>query len=146
MSVGMRRVCAWLIGAVCLLVVIALVTVASIDREVGESVSILISGVTALIGLAVSVVTLLMNPTTATQTPVGRIARIRARGQGSIAAGGDIRGNAIGKGSKVTDPTHAVPATRRSAAPERDVVTKGTGALSAGGDIVDNALGEDSER
>lgn len=146
MSIGARRLCAWLVGAVCLVAVIALVIIAIFDLQVGDGTSSVIGGITALIGLAISVITLLMNPANVASRSPARLAKIRARGRGTIAAGGDIRGNAIGKRAKVAGPMSPAPSSRGSSTRERDITAKGAGATGAGGDIVDNAIGEDSER
>lgn len=69
--------------------------------------------------------------------------RVRG-GRGSVVAGGNITGSAIGNNSKVTGP-HTAPsstAARRNA----DDVRAGRDGIAAGGDITDSALGEGSER
>ncbi|MEU5520820.1 hypothetical protein ACIQCD_18915 [Streptomyces sp. NPDC093250] len=141
MSTGARRIVAWLVGAVCLAVVIWLVVTAVLDLPTGDSTASVVGAVVAVIGLGLSGITLLRTSGSTGPGPV----RVRARGTGTIAAGGDVRGNAVGARAKVTGAT-GTPAGGRPARGERDVRARGTGAIGAGGDIADNALGEDSER
>ena len=150
MSVRSRRVSAWLIGAACLVAVVALVLTAIFNLEVGDRTASVIVGVTALVGLALSVITLLKTPSDVHDgQPGARRSTVRSQGRRAIAAGGDIRGNAIGKAAKVIARPD-LPATSSSDDSQsmsgRDISATGTGALSAGGNIVDNAIGENSER
>jgi hypothetical protein len=122
------------------LVIIGLVVTAVLDLQVGDSTASVVAAVAAVVGLAISVVTLILNSAKRSANP----ARVRSRGRGAIAAGGSIRGNAIGKDAKVTGPVSSAPPPP---APRRgDVSARGTGAMGAGGDIADNAIGEGSER
>ena len=149
MSVRARRICAWLVGSACLAAIVALVLTAILDLEIGDRTSSVVAGVTALVGLALSVITLLRSPNSAQGGLLGPgRATVRSRGRRAIAAGGHIRGNAIGKGSKVTGSDIAAGSYSDEARsiPDREVSAQGTESLSAGGDIVDNAIGEDSER
>ncbi|MFE7902022.1 hypothetical protein ACFU3E_31885 [Streptomyces sp. NPDC057424] len=146
MSTGARRIVAWLVGAVCLAVVSWLVVTAVLDLPTGDSTASVVAAVVAVIGLGLSGITLLRTPGSTGSGPgSGRTLRVRARGRGSIAAGGDVRGNAVGARAKVTGATGG-PAGDRPGRGERDVSARGTGAIGAGGNIVDNAIGEDSER
>jgi hypothetical protein len=146
MSVRTRRVCAWLVGTLCLLVIIALIVTAVFDLGIGDSTSSVIAGIAAVIGLAISTITLIMNSAKSPTGSSGMVARIRSKGEGALAAGGSIRGNAIGKNSKVTGPVSASPPAAAPAPHGSDIRAQGTGAISAGGDIADNAIGESSER
>ncbi|MET9872219.1 hypothetical protein ABZZ16_40080 [Streptomyces sp. NPDC006386] len=146
MSTGARRIVAWLVGAVCLAVVVWLVVTAVLDLPTGDSTASVIAAVVAVIGLGLSGITLLRTPGSTGSAPGGgRTLRVLARGRGSIAAGGDVRGNAVGARAKVSGPA-GPSAGGRPARGVRDVGARGTGAIGAGGDIVDNAIGEDSER
>jgi hypothetical protein len=147
MSVGTRRVCAWMVGTLCLIIIVGLIVTAVFDLQIGDSTSSVIIGVTAVIGLAISTITLIMNSAnTPTGSSAAMPARIRSKGRGALAAGGSIRGNALGKNAKVIGPMSAAPPTAAPATPGSDVSARGTGAMSAGGDIADNAVGEESER
>jgi hypothetical protein len=88
-SVGTRRVCAWLVGTVCLIMVVALIVTAVFDLKIGDSTSSVVAGVAAVIGLAISAITLIMN---SANTPTGSSAampgRIMSKGRGALAAGG----------------------------------------------------------
>ncbi|MEU5328748.1 MULTISPECIES: hypothetical protein [Streptomyces] len=142
MSSTARRVIAWSVGAVCLATVIWLVAAASLDLRTGDSAASVVAAVVAVIGLALSVVTLLRTP--GGTTPATRRS-VRVRGRGAVGAGGDVRDNAFGPGAKVTGaPTPASVRPAGAASPDVDV--RGRGAVGAGGDVAGNALGEDSER
>ncbi|MEU0204218.1 MULTISPECIES: hypothetical protein [unclassified Streptomyces] len=145
MSTGARRIVAWLVGAVCLAVVVWLVVTAVLDLPTGDSTASVIAAVVAVIGLGLSGITLLRTPGSTGSAPGGRTVRVLARGRSSIAAGGDVRGNAVGARAKVSGPAGPT-AGGRPARGVRDVDARGAGAIGAGGDIVDNAVGEDSER
>lgn len=104
------------------------------ERTVG-----LVGAVVALLGLLVSVISLFRS------TSGGPTAGRRVRGgRGSVVAGGNITGSAIGTNSKVTGP-HTTPS---STAPRQnaDDVRAGRDGIAAGGDITDSALGDGSER
>ncbi|MFE2534709.1 hypothetical protein [Streptomyces sp. NPDC059371] len=145
MSAGVRRVLAWIVGGVCLTAIVGLVAVAVLDLDEGDRTASVVGAVVAVIGLALSVIILLMTPAGGTQSANV----VRAQGRGALAAGRSVQGNAIGKGAKVTIAPTPPPAPPAGAAPpagRRDVTARGEGAVSAGEDIVDNAIGEDSER
>lgn len=144
MSTGARRIVAWSVGAVCSAVVVCLVVTAALDLPVADSTASVVAAVVAVIGLGLSGITLLRDRGSSGPGG-GRTVRVRARGRGSIAAGGDLRGNAIGARSTVTGAA-GPPAGGRAARGGQDVSARGEGAVGAGGDIVDNAMGEDSER
>jgi len=145
-STGARRIVAWLVGTVCMAVVIWLVVTAALDLPTGDSTASVVAAIVAVVGLGLSGITLLRNPGRTGSGPGGgRNVRVRARGKGSMAAGGDLRGNAVGARAKVSGAT-GTPAVGRPARGGHDVGARGAGALGAGGDIVDNAIGEDSER
>lgn len=148
MSVRARRVCAWLVGAACLVAIIVLGLTAVLDLATGVQTASVASGVVALIGLATSVITLLATSGTASDRRRTSSLSVRSRGRGAVAAGGDVRGNVVGRGARMSSPPHTAgpPATAGPAVTERNVSARGTGALGAAGDIVDNAIGEDSER
>ncbi|NKQ24137.1 hypothetical protein [Streptomyces galbus] len=147
MSTEARRIAAWSVGAVCLAVVIWLVATAVFDLPRGDSTASVVGAVVGVIGLALSAATLLTNPAaTGTWSRGRRISKVRAHGRGSIAAGGDVRGNAIGARSKVTGPAIAPANHRPAGRGTHDVSARGTGALGAAGDITDNAIGEGSEQ
>ncbi|WP_159327640.1 hypothetical protein [Streptomyces tendae] len=141
-SATARRVFVWAVAAVCLAVVVWLVVAASLDLPTGDSTASVVAAVVAVIGLALSVVTLLRTP--GGTAPAARRS-VRVRGRGAVGAGGDVRDNAFGPGARVTGaPT---PASRRPAgAADSDVDVRGRGSVGAGGDVAGNALGEDSER
>ncbi|MFI8390395.1 hypothetical protein [Streptomyces sp. NPDC085540] len=146
MSTGARRIVAWSVGAVCSAVVVCLVVTAALDLPVADGTASVVAAVVAVIGLGLSGITLLRDRGSSGPGPgAGRTVRVRARGRGSIAAGGDLRGNAIGARSTVTGAS-GPPAGGRPARGGQDVSARGAGAVGAGGDVVDNAMGEDSER
>lgn len=147
MSIGTRRVCSWLVATLCLVIIIALIITAFFDLQIGDSTSNVIVGVTAVIGLAISAISLIMNPTnTPTESSAPLPVRIRSKGRGAVAAGGSIRGNAFGKNAKVIGPISTSPSTTTPVPQGSDVSAHGSGAMSAADDIADNAIGEDSER
>jgi hypothetical protein len=146
MSVGTRRICAWLVGTLSLLVVVALIVAAAFNLQVGDSTSSVIVGITAVIGFAISTITLITNSTKSPVRSSAMVTRIRSKGDGALAVGGSIRGNAIGKNSKVAGPASTSPSTAAPSSRGFDVRARGTGAMSAGGDMADNAMGEGSER
>ena len=139
MSTTLRGAIAWVVAVVCSLVVSGLIVAAILNLEIADHIASVFAGAAALIGLAISIVTLVRSPAAART--------VRAQGQRSIAAGGDIRRNAIGDRSKASSlgpaPTQTT-ASPSSALP--DVQAQGDNAISAGGDITDNAIGEASER
>jgi hypothetical protein len=144
MSVKARRVWAWVVGTLCLIIILGLIVTAVLDLQLGDSTSSVIAGIAAVIGLAISMITLIINWSSApTGSPSAVHARIRSKGRGALAAGGSIRGNAIGKDTRVTGPSTSPSA---SAPQGVDVSARGTGAMSSGGDIADNAMGEGAER
>lgn len=142
MSTRGRRVCAWIVGAVCLLTILGLIAAALFDLHIGDSTASVVAGVAAVIGLAISVIGLITN---GASTGSGSGRTVRAHGRRAVAAGGSIRGNAFGRGSRATGPA-SDPAAEQTPAGQQDVSARGTEAMSAGGDIADNAVGEDSER
>lgn len=109
------------------------------DPDTTERTVGLVGAVVGMVGLLVSVIALFRS-TGGGSTGVRRV----RGGRGSVVAGGNITGSAIGNNSKVTGP-HATPsstAARRNA----DDVRAGRDGIAAGGDITDSALGEGSER
>lgn len=108
------------------------------DPDTTERTVGVVGAVLAMGGLLVSVIVLIRS--TVGGSPGGR--RVRG-GRGSIVAGGNITGSAIGNNSKVTGP-HTTPSSagRRNA----DDVRAGRDGIATGGDITDSALGEGSER
>lgn len=142
MSAKVRRICAWSVGIASSLVIISLIITAVLDLQVGDNAASVIAGVAAVVGLAISVITLIRDsgPLAATS------ARVRSKGRGAIAAGGSIRGNAIGKNAKATGAPNSSIQAASSSSPRTDVSAEGREALSAGGDIADNAIGEGGER
>jgi hypothetical protein len=109
------------------------------DPDTTERTVGMVGAVGSLVGLLVSVIALFRS--TGGGPTGGR--RVRG-GRGSVVAGGNITGSAIGTSSKVTGP-HTTPsstAARRNA----DDVRAGRDGIAAGGDITDSALGEGSER
>jgi hypothetical protein len=146
MSARTRRVLAWVVGGVCLGVVVGLSVVAVLDPDVGDRTASVVGAVVAVAGLALSLITLLVTPAGGGQG-TGAVT-VRARGRGAVAAGRSVRGNAIGDRARVTGlPTAADPSAAVSRPPGgQDVTARGEGSVSAGEDIVDNAIGEDSER
>ncbi|GAA1937482.1 hypothetical protein [Amycolatopsis minnesotensis] len=145
MSARVRRICAWSVGIVSSLVIIALIITAVLDLQVGDSTSSVIAGVAAVIGLAVSVITLIRT-SVPVEPPTATPAQVHSRGRGAIAAGGSIRGNAIGKNAKATGASSSSTPAASPTPLRTDVSAEGLRALSAGGDIVDNAIGDGSER
>ncbi|MEU2608818.1 hypothetical protein [Streptomyces albus] len=109
----------------------------------GQAASV-VGAVVGLAGLVVSVFTL-ARPANG-GAAVGT--RVRA-GQGSVAAGGDISGSAVGAGSQVVGPPSPSPAP--SPAPGNppaggsDVRARRDG-VAAGRNITDSALGDNSHR
>lgn len=114
-STGARRIVAWSVGAVCSAVVICLVVTAAVDLPVADSTASVVAAVVAVIGLGLSGITLLRDRGSSGPGG-GRTVRVRARGSGSIAAGGDLRGNAIGARSTATGAAGPRPAAARPGA------------------------------
>ncbi|MFF9374275.1 hypothetical protein ACF1BB_07005 [Streptomyces griseoluteus] len=142
MSTTARRIIAWSVGAVCLVVAVWLVVLAYLDLRAADSTANLVAAVVAVLGLGLSVLTLLMIPG-GTITVARR--SVRVQGRGAIWAGSDVRDNALGTGARVTGaPTPASGCPSGPAIPDVDV--RGHGAVGAGGDVTRNAMGEDSER
>lgn len=108
------------------------------DSDTTQQTVGVVGAIVAMLGLLVSVIALFR---TTGGPSNGR--RVRG-GRGSVAAGGNITGSAIGKNSKVTGPhsTHVGTLPRTSG----DDVRAGKDGIAAGGDITDSALGEGSER
>ena len=142
MSTKARRIAAWLVGAISLGVIVALIITAVFDPQNGDRTASVIAGVVAVIGLALSAITLIMSRASGgPQPPRGQV---WSKGRGAIAAGGNVSGNAIGKNAKVTAPSSGPASPSRGQ--RSDVEAEGSGAIGAGGDITDNAIGEGSER
>jgi hypothetical protein len=146
MSVGTRRVWAWLVGTLCVILIVGLIVTAVFDLRIVDSTSSVIVGVTAFIGVAISTITLITDSAKSSSGSPAIPARIRSKGRGALAAGGSISRNAIGKNAKVTGPVSPSPVVAAPAPQRSDVKARGTGAMSAGDDIADNAIGEGSER
>jgi hypothetical protein len=142
LSTKVRRLAAWVVGVISLGVIVALIVTAVFDLQKGDSTASVTAGVVAVVGLAISAITLIMSRAPGGPPPAR--AQVRSKGRGAIAAGGNVSGNAIGKDAKVTGLSIG-PATR-SRGERSDVAAEGSGAISAGGDITDNAIGEGSER
>ncbi len=117
---------------------LALVAVLA-DPDTTERTVGVMGAVGTLVGLLVSVIALFRGA--GGGSTGGR--RVRG-GRGSVVAGGNITGSAIGNNSKVTGPhtTSSHTAARRNT----DDVRAGRDGIAAGGDITDSALGEGSER
>ncbi|MEU1404795.1 hypothetical protein ABZ471_20910 [Streptomyces sp. NPDC005728] len=145
MSAGVRRALAWAVGVICLVVIVGLVIAAGLDLRVADGTASVVSAVVAVIGLALSVITLLVTPANA--GPAATTVAVRARGRRSLSVAGDVQGSAIGDRSKVIGPsTPSSPPAQSPGAPVRHDVSASGGATAVGGNMVDSALGEDSER
>ncbi|MFE9436568.1 hypothetical protein [Streptomyces sp. NPDC006640] len=120
-------------AAVGLIVLAVVADPGTTERTVGVA-----GAVIAMASLLVAVIALFRG---AGGPAAGR--RVRG-GRGSVAAGGNITGSAIGRNSKVTGPRTTPGAT--TVRPDADDVRAGRDGIAAGGDITDSALGEGSER
>lgn len=109
------------------------------DPDTTERTVGVVGAVVGMVGLLVSVIALFRS--TGGGSAGGR--RVRG-GRGSIVAGGNITGSAVGNNSKVTGP-HIAPSST-SVRRHADDVRAGRDGIAAGGDITDSALGEGSER
>ncbi len=109
------------------------------DPNTTEQTVGVVGAVVGMVSLLVSVIALFRS--TGGGSTSGR--RVRG-GRGSVVAGGNISGSAIGSNSKVTGPrtTPNGIAARRNA----DDVRAGRDGIAAGGDITDSAIGDGSER
>lgn len=140
MSSTYRRACAWAIGALSVAVVVAFGIASVLDLDVADHAASVAVAITAVLGVAASSIDLLR---TRHGGADGRDAtEVCARGKGALAAGGDVRGNAIGAGSSVTSPTSVGRLERER--PAGRATADGDGSIAATGDIVDNAIGSRS--
>ncbi|MFF7888943.1 hypothetical protein ACH40F_51530 [Streptomyces sp. NPDC020794] len=144
MSAGVRRTLAWIVGVLCLAVIVVLLASAVFDLKVADQTASVVGAVVAVIGLALSVITLLV--TSAGGGHASPTVTVRAGGQGSLAVAGDMQRNAMGDRSKITgSPTAPAPPAQSPGVPHgRDVSASG-GATAVGGNMADNAIGDDSE-
>ncbi|MEU2554663.1 hypothetical protein ABZ589_23810 [Streptomyces sp. NPDC013313] len=134
----------WWVGLFTGLALLALTVVAfGAGLEVADQVGGVTGGVFGAGSFALSIVSALAlrTPPTTSHRP-----SIKASGPGSIAAGGDATGNAIGARSVVTGRT--APASTPTPSPRRPAsdLEATDGGLAAGGNAHDNATGTDSRR
>ncbi|MCX5610068.1 hypothetical protein OHB39_21155 [Streptomyces sp. NBC_00047] len=131
----------WVVAVLAGVLAVGLIGVAAlVDLETGDRTASIVGAVVSLAGLVVAVIALAQ---TSSGSGSGGGRRVRA-GRGGVAAGGDLTGNAIGRGSTVVGPQSATRAggLRGRAAD----VYAGRDGVAAAGDVRDNALGDDSER
>lgn len=113
------------------------------DLDAGDKVASIVGAVLAGAGLVVAMLSLVRDNT----PPVGH--EVRA-GQGSVAAGGNITGSALGARSRVsTQPSDraATDGAVGAVGPptgSRSVIAD-SGGIAAGGDITGSALGDGSQ-
>ncbi|AXK36055.1 hypothetical protein DVA86_29070 [Streptomyces armeniacus] len=133
-----RRLAAVVAGVVAGAVGLGLLATAVLaDLDTADQLASLAGAAAGLIGVVISVAALTRSP------PEGG-RRVRARGGGK-AAGGSMRGNALGRGSAVSGPPSAVPRRRQEPTGPVDVEARDDG-VAVGEDLIDNAFGDDSER
>lgn len=143
-TVGVKRygegdVRGWMVWTVAVLggaVAAVLVTVALIaDLDTADRLA-------SVCGAVVGVAALVWAVVSATSRRGGGVRRLRA-GQGGVAAGGDVVGNAIGRNSQVAGPASVARPGRRAG----DIDARaGRGGIASAGDVRDNAIGDESTR
>lgn len=118
------------------LVVAALLVITFLDLDRGNKVATVVAGIVAVITLALSTMQVLRDSK--------KRGRMIAATNGSVAAGGNVRGNAFGDKSVVTmTADSSVPS---SPVAEVDVLSEGGSSIAAAGSVEDNAFGRDSRR
>lgn len=118
------------------LVVAALLVITFLDLDRGNKVATVVAGIVAVITLALSTMQVLRDSK--------KRGRTIAATNGSVAAGGNVRGNAFGDKSVVTmTADSSVPS---SPVAEVDVLSEGGSSIAAAGSVEDNAFGRDSRR
>ncbi|MGI5048376.1 hypothetical protein ACM9HD_33780 [Streptomyces sp. JAC25] len=138
---GAARIGVWAVAAVAGVVSAGLIVALVVNPDMADRTASVTGAIVGLAAFVLAVITLVRSSGTGSGTGGGR--RVRA-GQGGIAAGGNITGNAIGDRSKVVGPPTQA-GTAAASGQDTDVRAARDG-LAAGGDVPDNALGDDSER
>lgn len=110
-----------------------LVTLLNLDR--GIKIATILGTAVAVVTLAVAIAQLIKSS--------AKSASVRASGDGSISAAGDITGNALGQGSEVLGKPSPSGTTKSKHAPA-DISSQGRGTIASGGSIDGNALGKHS--
>lgn len=114
-----------------------------VDLDTGDRIASIVGAVLAGAGLVVSV--LALSASGSGTARAGGFRRVRAQG-GGVAAGGDIRGNAMGRGARAVAPASGPrPPVPPQVPTGADVQATGTGSVAASGEVSGNAIGEGSE-
>lgn len=118
-------------------IIAVLAIVACVDLDRGDKIASVVGAITAVAALCISVWQLLRKPKAA-------LPKVVASGEGAIAAGGNVTGNAIGNHSSVTGI--AVPSGASPPTPPANVHAHGDRSVASANSIENNAIGEYSRR
>lgn len=142
-SVRRARLVAW--GALVVGVLGALIAIIVILARVPaeDSAVRLIPAIISGISLVLSAVVFLANRSPAA-APENAPLSVSAAGSGSVAAGLNAIGNAVGENSIASDRRRSIPRPKETPQRAVNVTASGKGAVAAGGDVSGNALGKDS--